>query len=74
MARLELGLCPSSSWTGELRAGVPQGGDGVVSSEQHMELPLAQVGIHPSAAEEFVTMRTKTRTVTGKGTVTPARL
>lgn len=26
------------------------------------------VGIHPSAAEEFVTMRSKTRTVHGTGT------
>ena len=26
------------------------------------------VGIHPSAAEEFVTMRTRTRRVEGKGT------
>lgn len=26
------------------------------------------VGIHPSSAEEFVTMRTRTRRVTGKGT------
>jgi glutathione reductase (NADPH) len=25
------------------------------------------VGIHPSSAEEFVTMRTPTRTVEGKG-------
>jgi glutathione reductase (NADPH) len=25
------------------------------------------VGIHPSAAEEFVTMRTKTRTIVGTG-------
>ncbi len=25
------------------------------------------VGIHPTAAEEFVTMRQKTRSVTGKG-------
>ena len=25
------------------------------------------VGIHPSAAEEFVTLRTKTRTVKGQG-------
>jgi glutathione reductase (NADPH) len=28
----------------------------------------ATVGIHPSAAEEFVTMRTRTRQVEGKGT------
>ena len=25
------------------------------------------IGIHPSAAEEFVTMRSKTRTVLGQG-------
>ena len=29
------------------------------------------VGIHPSAAEEFVTMRAPSRTLTGKGTVVP---
>jgi glutathione reductase (NADPH) len=27
----------------------------------------ATIGIHPSAAEEFVTMRTKTRTIEGTG-------
>lgn len=27
------------------------------------------VGIHPSAAEEFVTMRTRTRRLEGKGTL-----
>jgi glutathione reductase (NADPH) len=29
------------------------------------------VGIHPSSAEEFVTMRTPTRTIVGTGSETP---
>lgn len=29
------------------------------------------IGIHPSSAEEFVTMRSATRTVVGTGTETP---
>lgn len=29
------------------------------------------VGIHPSSAEEFVTMRTPTRTVVGTGSESP---
>ena len=31
----------------------------------------ATVGIHPSSAEEFVTMRSVTRTVEGQGSETP---
>lgn len=29
------------------------------------------VGIHPSSAEEFVTMRSAARTITGQGSETP---